>query len=316
MDKKERKQIQSNFFKREVRREGRNTIEGIEKKEGRPLSKRERHRIMVTIAKEKKKEVRRIGVSLLLGIGIGSAITGGLTPNNDYIKENDKKVVIDAQEIDEDKDIEIENVTNDREIFANGYKVNVEKTETTEQKVEKGLKRELESQKTEEDVLNYIKSFYVPEYNKSKGQNYDEYIKEENVKFHRTAELAGLKSGKAQNGDEIFVVDSEAKSYVPSSCGIMSVTINKNDKIQKESVAKSLGGKYLRVYDKDDIVEQNEDNLLLEKLGGVVDTGLKYSSHIGQEKEKNEFIKALTKYKMNEIEKYIETNEIEDNEIG
>lgn len=320
MDKNERKQLKSNFFRSKVRKEGYTRIKEIEKSEQRKLTREEKHLVMKTTAKQVKKDTLRYGATLLLGIGITASGIALLNSNNNEIKENNKKIVIDAEELD--KDIEINNVNNYREIFVNGIKVKLEEQDTQEEKIQRELLEEIENLETQEDILNYIKNIYVSEYNGSKGSNYDEYITTENVTFNKTRQLEGLKSCEAQNGDRIFIIDSESKSYVNVSSGIISVTVNKDGGIQKESVASSNGSTYLRVYNANENIKNDEDNLLLEKLGAIVDTGIDYSTAIEQEENSEEinkqytdrFLNALTEYKVNKIEQFIESDEYTNDE--
>lgn len=312
----------------------RKRIQIAEEKRGRALTKKERQKIEKNVISKYRRENFIRGAFLALGLTIGAGGHALLSSGNNKVEEDNEKIVVDAKK--SDKDIEINNMNNDRELFVNGIKVNLEETETQYEKIiRKEAEKEIESLE-KDDILNYIKNFYVTEYNKSKGSNYDEYITTENINFYKYIDLKGLNSGYAQNGDSIFIIDSESKQSIVAS-SIVSTTIDK-DGDKQEEIAASLSGKtYSRVYNTDEVVEQNEDNLLLEELGAIVDTGIDYYNAIGREGDswgnsrytevgyyttmeqegksydneecRDRFINAITEYKVNKMEQLIETDE-------
>lgn len=259
---------------------------------------------------ETKKELRKsniramifalVGTSALTGIGT----TALLNEKNGEIKKSKSEISIDAGK--EDKDIKIKNVPDDRDVFINEIKVDVEKL-NEDIELENNIKKDIESLGTQEELLNYIKDIYVEEYNKQNNDN----ITENQVSLMKKRADEYIYKDKANNGDMIFkqeYTNDTNKKYMDLSAGVITAIIDKGEATLKEKIL-NYNNEFKTVYNYSKDVEKYEDNTLV-KVGNVIDKGIDWyvareqedTSVLVKDEYKNRFVTALTEYKNKQIE--------------
>lgn len=261
---------------------------------------------------ETKKELRKsniramifalVGTSALTGIGT----TALLNEKNGEIKKSKSEISIDAGK--EDKDIKIKNVPDDREVFVDGIKVNVESLKQDEEnQLKSKIAKDVELLETQEELLNYIKDIYVEEYNKQNNDN----ITENQVSLMKKRADEYIYKDKANNGDMIFkqeYTNDTNKKYMDLSAGVITAIIDKGEATLKEKIL-NYNNEFKTVYNYSKDVEKYEDNTLV-KVGDVIDKGIDWyvareqedTSVLVKDEYKNRFVTALTEYKNKQIE--------------
>lgn len=217
-------------------------------------------------------------------------------------KKSKNEITVDVGEAE--KDIKIKNL-GDREVFIEGIKVSNEKLEEiNDTTLEDTVVKEVESKKTPNEVLDYLKDIYIQEYNNEYKTNFDRSSVSE---IYRTREDNGffLVKDRDQNGNEIIRYKNEYDSKedkVDISGGLIKVVVtDENSKIIQE-VLNDGNNNYTGI--------ANYDNKALEKVEKIIDTGITWEDSINNQKTdpkikrgyKRNFIKSIVEYKENQIE--------------
>lgn len=283
-------------------------IEELEKNRKKPFTAEEKRR---RIRWETKKELRKSNIRAFIVAIAGTMVTGIgttalLSEGNKEIKKSKNEISIDVG--NKDKDIKIKNMPDDRNIFVDGIKVNTKELKEREDKeLENNVKEDIESLKTREEILNYIKEIYVDEYNKQNNDN----INKNQIVFSKIRQDKKVSQDKAKNGDMILRKDcsnDNDKKYLDISTGVITAIIDKGDAKFYETIM-NYNNKIQTVYDSNETVEKYEDNVLV-KVGDVVDKGIDWSTAkdetendwITKDKYKQRFIEAVKEYKERQIE--------------
>lgn len=315
-----------------------NEIHEKEKEENRKLTKQEKKAISKStkltssernvIIKNVAKKTRKIAaVAGLFGMGILSGVTGTklLNPANDkgvQIEKSDegKEVKIDLNEVDKVtikglEDNEKDNqgsvyVEKEENSFLQSIKVEANEVSGNENLYE-SAKEEVEQLKNSDEVLKYMKKLYVERYNERNGTN----ITEKNVELFK-GRGDTIYVDTAKNGDEIVRTNGSTKyegdNYqLYSQIGIVSATIrDDNGNFVKKEKMTYNNGKYVQVYDKDEVVEANTGNTLTD-LKGITFNGIDYySAFVDDEKEiyEDRLIDSVKEYKKEKINKILNNN--------
>lgn len=240
-----------------------------------------------------------MGLSSILNIGEGVAL---LNSGKDGVEKSKNEITVDVGEAE--KDIKIKNL-GDREVFIEGIKVSNEKLEEiNDTTLEDTVVKEVESKKTPNEVLDYLKDIYIQEYNNEYKTNFDRSSVSE---IYRTREDNGffLVKDRDQNGNEIIRYKNEYDSKddkVDISGGLIKVTVtDENSKIIQE-VLNDGNNNYTGI--------ANYDNKALEKVEKIMDTGITWKDSMDNQQTdskikrgyKRNFIKSIVEYKENQIE--------------
>lgn len=267
-------------------------------------------RSLLTKAQEKsvarkvvKREKRK---RMLAAIGLTALVSGGtvalLNPGTKGVEQNRNEITVDAEKAG--KNVNVKNLS-DREAFIEGIKVSNEKLEEiNDTTLEDTVVKEVESKKTPNEVLDYLKDIYIQEYNNEYKTNFDRSNVSE---IHRTREDNGLYlvKDRDQNGNDIMRYNNEYDSKedkVDISGGLIKVVVtDENSKIIQE-VLNDGNNNYTGI--------ANYDNKALEKVEKIIDTGITWEDSINNQKTdpkikqgyKRNFIKSIVEYKENQIE--------------
>lgn len=240
-----------------------------------------------------------LGLSSILNIGEGVAL---LNSGKDGVEKSKNEITVDVGEAE--KDIKIKNL-GDREVFIEGIKVSNEKLEEiNDTTLEDTVVQEVESKKTPNEVLDYLKDIYIQEYNNEYKTNFDRSSVSE---IYRTREDNGffLVKDRDQNGNEIIRYKNEYDSKedkVDISGGLIKVVVtDENSKIIQE-VLNDGNNNYTGI--------ANYDNKALEKVEKIMDTGITWKDSMDNQQTdskikrgyKRNFIKSIVEYKENQIE--------------
>lgn len=271
----------------------------IESRQGTPVTREQR-----------RKAVRKAkGVRLALYALVGSLSFGGgyathkMLTEGSGVTQQKNEISIDANKAD--KDIRIDNMTNEGKLWLNGLKVNIEDALDNEQEtLRKTVQQEIESLENPEDVLNYVKQIYVEEYNECNNDN----INIENVTFGKNKADIVIYSDKAENGDSILRCCSEHDAQemgigIDGDKSVISAHIKDGEISQTERVAQNNKGEYQAIYSKSEEVKQN-DETVLEDVAAVVLTGIDMATSMEQ-KENNSF-EVNQKYKQRLIDAVVD----------
>lgn len=276
-----------------TRKESKKEIRKIEEAEGRRLSRAAKIKIIKKNARKAKIYTTIAVASLLLGGIGGSKVTNLLEPGKTEIS-------IDA---DQYKDrIHINHVTNDREVFLNGLRVESDEIGRNEA-LEQGVIDEINSLENSEEVLNYIKQIYLDEYKQKNGG--DATI--DDVKL-RKDRVANLYEDVAQNGDEIIRKGiSKTNKSVDSNIGLLSALVQDGGENYMEDAVWD-GKEYKNVYEQDEVVPEDKESIL-QDIGAIIEHGIDYYSGFIDEQEsdiyKQRLIDAVTEYKYEKINEII-----------
>ncbi len=278
-----------------------NEINEKREESGRPLLTKAQEKSVARKVVKREKRKR-----MLAAIGLTALVSGGtvalLNPGTKGVEQNKNEITVDVGEAE--KNIKIKNL-GDREVFIEGIKVSNEKLEEiNDTTLEDTVVKEVESKKTPEDVLNYLKDIYIQEYNNEYKTNFDRSNVSE---IHRTREDNGLYlvKDRDQNGNDIMRYNNEYDSKedkVDISGGLIKVVVtDENSKIIQE-VLNDGNNNYTGI--------ANYDNKALEKVEKIIDTGITWEDSINNQKTdskikrgyKRNFIKSIVEYKENQIE--------------
>lgn len=230
-----------------------------EEKGIKPLDKEDEKKIE---ASEYKKEKRKLAIKaelLALGIGGASAATVALVNGQNADTKQERQVFMD-------------------ELNVNTSKLEKQKGTT----LEDNIRNEVESLKTPDEILNYIKQIYANEYNR---QNmYD--IKKEQITFYRTKHNNNLCRDKAKNADNIIRESYDPdKKYLSWNDGVIEVKIQLKDEIKVQKIV-NLKGEFKTIYEDNEEVEEYQDSELVA-VGKIVNEGINYMASLEElEKEK------------------------------
>jgi len=311
MDKKHRKIQNRNFFIRKARKKARPIVEKRREKlarEGKVLSREEENRIIENIAKRIKREVavRSVIAAMGLSAGIGIGVGGTKLLNeasNKGITKTESTIKIDA--VEADKDIVIRNESNQRDVFINSVKVDLNKQEN---EIKANLNDEVGQLKTKQDALKYIKDIYAKEYNEEHGTN----ISSDNISISKDMYDITVKNDKAENGDEI--IRSEYDSSDSYSKGVYTITVKTNEGEKEETIARDFNDNCVRVYDADEKVEQYKENTA-SKLGNIIIDGTDYAISLEENKNsdivseyKQRLVNSIADHKEQKIDEIIKGN--------
>lgn len=161
MDRRKTPQEKRSIFFAFTRNKSRQEIERIENRLSRRLTREERRKI---IQKNASKARRKVVVSAVI-FALGG-ITGASTQK--LLNEGKTEVAIDAEKYTDS--INIKNVTNDREVFINGLRVELNEIDVNEN-IEEKVKEEINNFKTAEDVMEYTKDIYEESFLEEHGED-------------------------------------------------------------------------------------------------------------------------------------------------
>ena len=276
------------------------------------------------LSKEEEKRKTKTK-AILIALGLMTATTGIegvalLNSGEKGVSSTKKEITIDMDKAE--KDINVINLKN-RKVFIEGLEVETNKEENIEvenKELKENVTKEVEALETQEDILDYLKQFYINEYNK---ENQTQFTYE-NVKFRKTREIGSFFKDEANDGTKIIRTkekDDKTQRDVDITAGVVSATITDNDKIISIEKVLNENNEYKRIYNRNENVETYKDNLLV-KTGKIIDKGIDWNVAIEQaeteesvkEAYKQRFIDAIVEYKENQIEK-ISTSSLLDNNI-
>lgn len=278
-----------------------NEINEKREESGRPLltKAQEKNVARKVVKREKRKR-------MLAAIGLTALVSGGtvalLNPGTKGVEQNKNEITVDAEKAG--KNVNVKNLS-DREVFIEGIKVSNEKLEEIDDTtLEDTVVKEVESKKTSDEVLDYLKDIYIQEYNDEYKTDFDRSNVSE---IYRTREDNGffLVKDRDQNGNEIIRYKNEYDSKedkVDISGGLIKVTVtDENSKIIQE-VLNDGNNNYTSI--------ANYDNKALEKVEKIMDTGITWKDSMDNQQTdskikrgyKRNFIKSIVEYKENQIE--------------
>ncbi len=290
-----------------TRKKAKEEIAKYQNKLTRKLTNEEKHLITKKVAKRTRGKAAVISI-FALGIFTGMKTDNLLEASKSKGIDNKEEITIDAEELN--KDISIDNVTNDREIFINGIKVELNEIENNE-KALSNVKEQINNLSNPEESLEYLKESYVNEYNKEN----DEKITKDNVTFH-IGDGNVLYSDQAENGDTIVRKCTEYEYREMGNIGlpgdykkrVIEVTIKIDENKQTERFTYE-DGKYVHVYEKDEQV-RSDYQTTATKMGKVLNYGLNYYSVL-ENKEKNSW-EDVQEAKQDFIDSILEYKQLED----
>lgn len=258
--------------------------------------------------KNKSNSLRKVIKGLLAALGLSSILNIGegvvlLNSGKDGVEKSKNEITVDVGEAE--KNIKIKNL-GDREVFIEGIKVSNEKLEEiNDTTLEDTVVKEVESKKTPDEVLDYLKDIYIQEYNDEYKTDFDRSNVSE---IYRTREDNGffLVKDRDQNGNEIIRYKNEYDSKddkVDINGGLIKVTVtDENSKIIQEVLNDGNNNNYTGI--------ANYDNKALEKVEKIMDTGITWKDSMDNQQTdskikrgyKRNFIKSIVEYKENQIE--------------
>ena len=297
-----------------------NRINEKRSKEGKEiLSKEEEKRIIRKVTKEEKRKTKTKAILISLGLMTATAGIEGvalLNSGEKGVTSTKNEITVDMDEAE--KDINVINSGN-RKVFIEGLQVDTNKIEENNE-LKENVTKEVETLESPEDVLDYLKKFYVDEYNK---ENQTQFTSE-NVRLRKVRKIGSYFKDEANDGTEIIrpkTSNDKAKRNIDIECGVISADIIDNGKVLSEEIILNENDKYKRIYDANEDVETYKENLLV-KIGKIIDKGIDLKVGMVQnetdesvkEKYKKRFINAIVEYKESQIEK-ISTSSLLDNNI-
>ena len=268
---------------------------------GRPLLTKTQEKSVARKVVKREKRKR-----MLAAIGLTALVSGGtvalLNPGTKGVEQNKNEITVDVDKAG--KDVNVKNMS-DREVFIEGIKVNNEKLEEiNDTTLEDTVVQEVESKKTPNEVLDYLKDIYIQEYNNEYKTNFDRSNVSE---IYRTREDNGffLVKDRDQNGNEIIRYKNEYDSKddkVDISGGLIEVTVTDENSKIIQKVLNDGNNNYTGI--------ANYDNKALEKVEKIIDTGITWKDSMDNQQTdleikrgyKRNFIKSIVEYKENQIE--------------
>ncbi|MBP3256308.1 MAG: hypothetical protein J6M60_07495 [Clostridia bacterium] len=261
-----------------------------ELKIGRRLTKEEKNKVKDGI-RLKYRIGKAVGLGLIV-LGIGSSVNNALPKGSE---------IVEAKTVNENT-AERDNFVKELQVESSTITI-VDINKETED-IRNFLKEEIEGLDTEEKVLDYLKEFYINEYNVEKDTGYTV----DQVKFDRSRQL----------------VPTYEKEWV------LTATIHANGRFIDDSAYKDYTGCHTcEVVDRDVIEAENDD--FMSYIAPVISAGISRkasmlnedTSYQKKEKYKNDFINEMTDYVINykgptydRIMGQIQEKSNQDNEIG
>lgn len=252
------------------------------------ITRDEQNIIIEEVSKRPSTKMKVAGAlvaGMLLGIG-GTTTANNLLDAPKAIKQNKEEITINAEETG--KDINIDNVKSNREIFINGLKVNVDEFAVDEESKEDDEKKnetlradvieEIDELETAEDVLKYIKNIYLEEYNAENNTNYTT----EDVNINRRTEQFVMYTDQAENGDEI-IRETRKQQYeekgkpgreLDTQMGEIYTVLRDEGNSKTESIT-PYNGEYKTVYSDEEVVFEDKETVLAS-VGEIFDQGIQY----------------------------------------
>lgn len=250
--------------------------------------KKERRRVIEKNAKSAKLKVKLASLSAAIALGgLGAGAFGHYALGE--AKENKKtEITIDASKYPDG--VNVENVKNDRQVLLDGLdaKEYVQKTEL--ELIKDKTAKQVDSLKSGDDILNYLKEFYVDEYNERMEEN----ITTDNVvlyvEFSKSpGAMYKLYRDVAENGDEIIRRTSQKDTVKGIESDLISATVrdNEGNQVLSEYISYSWGN-CTKVYDSDEYVEcyDDKDSCLMD-VGKILRHGLCYYAEVTNDKDKD-----------------------------
>lgn len=275
---------------------------------------RERRKIIEKNANSAKFKVAIASLSGAIaigGIGVGAGGMYALTEAKNKLKT---EITLDASKYPDG--INIENVKSDRQVLLDGLDAREYVQQTEREKIKEKVKEEVNNLKTGRDILNYLKGFYVDEYNESTNSN----ITKDNVRLYvefrqSEASMYELYNDFAENGDKIIRKTRIKEEVEGFHTDVIMATImdDDNNYVTSETISYE-SGICTEVYESDQYVESYKDGILVD-VGNIMRQGLCYYSEITNEnkkdRESDRSIQAMSEYKHDLIEavtEYEQTN--------
>lgn len=240
---------------------------------------------------------------------------------NEGIQNSKKEITIDADDYPEG--IKIENVKNDKQVWLDGINAREYVKYGEIKDLKQKINEKINSFNSADELLNYIKSFYLDEYN----ENAENPITEENITINAYYNEDSfidysLYEDTATNGDKIirkcYGKDSvpEGKNGISNDDFIQVEIVRDDGAIEREMAVYSYeNGKYTEVYDYNQEVSSYQDGILTD-VGSILRNGIAYYSEVTNEQDPNSeraiqqkqefkesFIDNITTYKESKIEK-------------
>ena len=320
MDKNKRKQKNIGPLKRYMKNKAKqNTLKAIkywEKKYNRELSPEERKDLYIKEQKklmlENKKKFNRIKVGLAAGVLSISSFLAGMQfqKNQPLLPAGISRSETTSQDSNKTKD------------FRDSLKI--DENELHEAKLEE-TSEIINSLTTPDKVLNYVKSVYATEYNKS----HEEQVSAENISFLKQISDFSLYEDTAENGDKIVRYSLSSKDNKEIYGGsLLNISVSKDKENLLSEQVTYWDNEYVNAYSENAEVNEKGTNSFTNhtELGYAINTGLTYyralfeytnsssSSAFEYTKScKQEFIKALVEQQEKSNSNITQSNEISDN---
>lgn len=252
-----------------------------------------------------------IGVFTIGGIGAGAVGQYALTS----ARENQKKeITVDASEYP--NGVNVENIKSDRQVLLDGLDAREYVQKSIEQKMREKVTKEVDNLKNSDDVLRYLKEFYVNEYNKRN----EEDITTDNVVLYiefkdATGALYKLYDDVAENGDKIIRRTKKKDIVNGYTTDLISATVRDSEnQLIKSEYSSYEKGVCTKVYGDDEQVEEYYDGCL-EDVGNLIRQGLCYYAELDNDNEHDKAssrsIEAMSQYRrdlIDAITKYEQTD--------
>lgn len=251
-------------------KKSREDIRAKEREEQRPLTKKEKIKIIRRNAKKAK----------LVAVFSASAISLALAGGGGYLlgAANTSKV----QNQNQNESTKDEN----KRKFKDEIKYNVE-AKKTKQQVQEDVSQEISKIKDPNELLTYLKEFYTDEYNEEN----QEKITTDDVTLSMQYEgsngyIYTIYKDKAENGDEILRKINK-KNGIEN--GFEKDTIsarveNEEKEIKSEEIVAYYNGKYTHIYDSEETVQSYEEGILPE-VASVIGNGIKYYAEMNNKED-------------------------------
>ena len=266
------------------------------------------------------KNIKRFGVKMATRVTfIGMAFVAGFAiGGKDEVKGiTDGKEGIQIESTLLKDDININNFDNQRDIFINGVKVDIQTIETLDAKqkeadqIKMDVEKDFANLQTKEEVYKYVKNLYAENYNAT----HEDKINLESIIFSREREgLPSFLIYKDENGICRITTSKEQAEKVGhkiegnNSSKIEIFAETENGKQVKEMFTNYNYREYNRLYEYDEVV-QDKSNLSSINIAKVVDTAISYATSIGKEGTsfdvregyRNDCLDAIIKMRLEEI---------------
>ncbi len=278
MGRRKTPQEKRSIFFALTRNKSKQEIERIENRLNRKLRREERRKI---IQKNASKARRKVAISAII-FALGG-VTGASTQK--LLNEGKTELSIDAEKYTDG--IDIKNVTNDREVFINGLRVELNEIDVNEN-LEEMVKEEINNFKTSEDVSEYSKRIYEEAYLDQCGEDIKVTdINKNYIDTNNSSELTIWAKRSEEETPKIIEKVERNLEKVESKSG--KDVLLEDNKVVYDIIA--LGREYARSLDDKEIGENNQ----------------RYAKEMESE-WKNDYLKSVLEYKMRQKDKSIQNN--------